>query len=362
MYDIGKKVGDAVARHTPAGPTAAVFLAAKDGKVIFREAYGMADTENRIPAAPADNFNIASNTKQFTCLALLMLRDRGLLSLEDTMDRFFPDYPDYAKTVTVRQLMNHMSGMPEYFDNDNKPLADFTGKTTLAELVEIIKGIDDKTAFEPGTKFEYCNAAYCLLGDIVRQLSGKMLGDFFETEIFKPLGMDRTYAPDYCDEIVPDMAKGYGTDEKTGKAVEVPYDMELIGYGDGCIFSNVDDLLTWHNYLYGFRQGEDPGIIDRAHLEELYTKGVYKDGTTSNYGFGIIDGTVDEEIKAVFPDKRELWHSGGTTGYLTRASYFPDDKVSLIMLTNWCEKEDGTDFDGLFSDYAQIVFDALEKE
>ena len=108
MLDIEKKVEEALYRYNPKG-TSASFLAAKDGEVLFRKAYGYADIEKGIPAKPTDNFIIASNTKQFTCLSILMLRDKGLIDLDEPIERFFPDFPDYKKDVTVRMLMNRRS-------------------------------------------------------------------------------------------------------------------------------------------------------------------------------------------------------------------------------------------------------------
>ena len=357
MLKIEDKVAEVYGQYVPKDTTAASFLAAKDGNVLFRKAFGFADIENGIPAKSEDNFIIASNTKQFACLAILMLRDRGLLALDETIDRFFPDFPDYTKKITVRMLMCHISGIPEYFNNDNGFPVDFAEADTK-RVLEIIKDLGDETLFEPGTQFEYSNSAFVMLGDIVRQLSGKMFGKFVETEIFAPLGMDRSFAPDYMDQKDPWQVEGYAIDPETGILTKVPYDMLEVGYADGNISSNVDDLLKWHAFLYGDDPAYGADIIDKSHLKELYTRQKFSDGTPTPYCLGIMDGNLDEEHQVVFPDRRELWHTGGTTGFISRVSYFPEEKVSLMMLTNWLD----VPRDDLFREFAKIVFSEIDGE
>ena len=326
-------------------------LAARGGEVILKSAYGMADIENGIPVKPEDNFIIASNTKQFACLAVLMLRDRGLLALDETIERFFPGFPDYRKKVTVRMLMNHTSGIAEYFEDEYWRLNDRFALADTAEMIRIAATLDDKTKFEPGTEFSYCNTAYVMIGDIVRQLSGKSFGNFLETEIFAPLGMDRSFAPDYMDQKDPYQVEGYQYDEALKTFVKVPYDMLEVGYADGNISSNTEDLLKWHDFLY---RGGNAGLVSRETLKELYTPGHLNDGTEINYGFGIMTGDLDGDHKSV-TGHRELWHTGGTMGFISRVSYFPDDDVSIIMLTN----RNGIDRDGLFGGFAEAVFTSI---
>ncbi len=320
---VGKVMGD----HTPG----CTILLAKGGQVLLRKGYGMADLEKGIPIRPEDNFIIASNTKQFTCLAILMLRDRGLLDLDESIERFFPDFPDYRKEVTVRMLMAHTSGIREYFEEGFRFNEEKLKTADTAQLLEIAKGFGPNLNFEPDTKWDYCNTAYVMLGDIVRQLTGKPFGQFLESEIFAPLGMSHTVAPDYMDQPDPRQVVGYSDEKEKGVFVPQPYDMLLVGYADGNISSNVDDLLKWHQFLY---ESGSEAIVKRSTLQELFDSHKLKDGTPTNYGLGFFLDQVEGKSQS-YPGHKEIWHTGGTMGFISRISRFTEDGVTAIMLTNW---------------------------
>ena len=173
------------------------LLIAKGDEILLRKAYGMADLENGRPITPEDNFVIASNTKQFTCFAILMLQEQGLLSLDETIDRFFPDFPPFVKNITVRQLMNHQSGIKEYFDDSTWQKWDQAACASAKDMLEIIKTFD-VLDFEPDSQYSYSNSAYVMLGEIVSQLSGMPFGKFLEEKILKPVGSLRYAAGRLC--------------------------------------------------------------------------------------------------------------------------------------------------------------------
>ena len=246
METLEQAIDRAAARSIGSNTPGCAILLARDNEVLFRKGYGMANLEKGIPVRPEDNFVIASNTKQFTCMAILMLRDRGLLDLDEPIERFFPDFPDYRKRITVRMLMSHTSGIREYFEEGFRENEEALRTADTAALLEIAKGFGPELDFEPDTRWSYCNTAYVMLGDIVRQLTGKMFGRFLESEIFAPLGMTGTAAPDYMDQTDPRQTAGY-VETAPGVFVPQPYDMLLVGYADGTISSQVDDLLKWHH-------------------------------------------------------------------------------------------------------------------
>lgn len=340
------------------------MLLAKDGEVLFRKAYGMADLEKGIPIKPSDHFIIASNTKQFVCLSILILRERGLLDLDEPILRFFPDFPEYKDEITVRMLMTHTSGIPEYFDEDLlKGNLEALRTATLQELLEITKSFGNNLYFEPDTRISYCNTAYVMLGSIIEQLSGMKFGVFLKKEIFDTLEMDHSLAPDYMDQKDPDQVAGYISSEgenadimtggsikenKAGDFVKVPYDMLEVGYADGNISTNTDDILKWHQYLYN---ENDDRIVSYDVRREMWMPHVLKTGEKTDYGFGIMTGDFDDDHRIV-SDRRELWHTGGTEGFISRISYFPDDKISAVMLTNW----NGIARDELFDGMMHIFF------
>ncbi len=387
-----KEIDEIAGRYVSDETPGFSMLLSKDGEVLFRKAYGMADLENRRPIEPSDHFIIASNTKQFTCLAVLLLRERGLLDLDEPIARFFPDFPEYRNEVTIRMLMCHTSGIMEYFDDDfDEKLPELrTAKT--GDVVRIAREYGNRLHFSPDTDISYCNTAYVMLGSMIEQLSGMRFGEFLKKEIFDVIGMEHTMAPDYMDQTDPEQVEGYsdpelqpGADsselrqdgpakassselrqddpadgnstaaaagsEKPGAGktfFHVPYDMLEVGYADGNISCGVDDILKWHQYLYN---EEDDRIVPYAARCCMWTPHVLKTGVKTNYGFGIMTGDFDGEHRTV-SDLRELWHTGGSMGFISRISYFPDDRVSAVMLTNW----NGIDRDGLFVNIVREFF------
>ena len=315
-----------------AGSPACALLFAKDGEVLYRAAAGMADLEQGRAAQADDSFIIASNTKQFACMAILMLRDRGLLSLDEPVARFFPDFPPYRENVTVRMLMCHTSGIREYFEGG---LNDDRLRTAHTEdVLELIRGFGPETDFVPGTHWSYCNSGYVMLGDIVRQLSGKPFGAFVEQEIFAPLGMCSSHAPDTVGPLDPKQAAAYVDAEAVPEVnappatrfVRQPYDMIQVGYADGNIASTLDDLLRWHHFLY---ETDGTALLGPGSLREMF---VPYPGT--NYALGLFLGPQENSVP-YSAQKREIWHTGSVPGFISRMSRFPDEGVSAILLTNW---------------------------
>lgn len=352
METLEQAIDRAAARSIGSNTPGCAILLARDNEVLFRKGYGMANLEKGIPVRPEDNFVIASNTKQFTCMAILMLRDRGLLDLDEPIERFFPDFPDYRKRVTVRMLMSHTSGIREYFEEGFRENEEALRTADTAALLEIAKGFGPELDFEPDTRWSYCNTAYVMLGDIVRQLTGKMFGRFLESEIFAPLGMTGTAAPDYMDQTDPRQTAGY-VETAPGVFVPQPYDMLLVGYADGNISSNVDDLLKWHHYLY---ESGSEALVKRSTVEEMFVSHRLKDGTPTHYGMGLFLDQIEGKSKH-YPGHREIWHTGGTMGFISRVSRFPEDGVTAVMLTNW--EGEGLDRDGLFHSVLDELFRRL---
>ena len=359
-----KKIDEIAGRYVSDATPGFSMLLAKDGRVLFRKAYGMADLEHGVPIRPSDHFIIASNTKQFTCLAILMMQDRGLLDLDEPIARFFPDFPDYKDEVTLRMLMCHTSGIMEYYQEDSAEKLDLIRTADTEDILEIAKAYGNKLYFTPDTSLSYCNTAYVMLGNIIEQLSGMRFGEFLKKEIFDILEMDHSLAPDYMDQKDPDQVCGYidgsifrevygqvpggtdGTDGTESAFIRVPYDMLEVGYADGNISTNTDDVLKWHQYLYN---ENDDRIIPYEKRCQMWVPHVLSTGEKTNYGLGIMTGDFDEDHRTV-SERRELWHTGGAEGFISRISYFPDEKISAIMLTNW----NGIARDELFGEMMEV--------
>ncbi|MBE6908619.1 MAG: beta-lactamase family protein [Ruminococcaceae bacterium] len=330
MNDLEQRVDRAVGRFVTDRTPGCALLLAKGGQVLYRKGCGMADPERGVPAGADDNFIIASNTKQFACLATLMLRDRGLLSLDEPIERFFPDFPDYRKTITVRMLMTHTSGIREYFENADAAEKDRLRTAETADVLDLIRGFGGALGFAPNTAWSYCNSGFVMLGDIVRQLTGKPFGRFVETEIFTPLGMGASRAPDDMSARDPRQVPGF-VETQPGVFERQPYDMLLVGYADGNISSNVDDLLRWHHFLF---ETDGAPLVKPGTLREMFAPHRLADGRDIHYALGWFLGPMEAQQRG-YPGHREIWHTGSVPGFISRVSRFPDDGVSAILLTNW---------------------------
>lgn len=334
--EIEKIAADYFSSETPG----MALLIGEKGRIVYKKGFGMADLEKGIPIDTDTAFIIASITKQFTTMAIMMLKEIGLLSYDETIARFFPDFPDYKERVTIRHLMTHTSGIKEYFDDDFIKLAhDMGDSLTQDYILERIKNFGDLD-FEPNTKFSYSNSGYVMLGAIVEKVSQKSFAEFLKEKIFDQVGMNRTVVGTSPKLNIPKMAAGYTLDEK-GYYKKTPMDMAAVGWADGNIISTVEDLFKWHNALYTEK------LVKKETLKEAFTPHVLKDGTPTNYGFGWFIG-----------DRfgiREIWHSGGTVGYISRFSRFVDEDVAVIMLTN-CYDLAGPKRDEIFNRIVDVVF------
>lgn len=319
------------------------LLIAQGDEVLIRKGYGMADFSTGRKVSPDDNFVIASNSKQFTCFAIRILEAEGKLNINETIERFFPDFPDYVKQVTIKDLMIHQSGIKEYYDAERWVE---TVEADTDKMIELIKGFGGLD-FKPHAKWSYCNSAYVMLGRIIEQLSGMTFGQFIKTRILDPVGMTNTVAPDYMDSKAENLTEGYRLKED-GSFEAVDYDMLVVGYADGNIQSNVDDLFKWHKHLY---MEDNSVFLDRKVMKESFVNNPVASGILSGYGYGFFIGGSpyhDGHLEG----HREIWHTGGASGFISRVSRFLDDDLSVIMLTNY----EGIERDVLFFKIMKEVF------
>lgn len=358
-----EEIAGLVAAHGVSDDTPGLaLLIAQGGDVLYRGGFGLADVGAHRAITPDDNFIIASNTKQMCCLCVLMLAEHGLVDLEAPVRRWFPDFPDYVDRITLHQMMAHTAGVPDYyeegFDNGFSPALLALDHATLAQMLDYIKTLGG-LEFEPDTNWAYSNSTYLMLGDVVRQVTGLDFGVFLEREVLRPLGMNQSFAPDDYDHRDCWLVKGYrAAKDGQGGFEACPYDMFQVGFADGNVSSNVDDILTWHRWLY---DGVGPKLVTPDYKRLLTRNRVLKDGRRTGYGLGLILG--DEEgvcpFKRHLPVHAEMWHSGGATGFISLSSRFVDDDVSIILL---CNNETIEQHD-LFKGVARLVLgDDAEKE
>lgn len=296
----------------PGVPGASVIVI-KDGKVLYQKAYGLANLEDKISSTTRTNYRLASMTKQFTAMAIMILAERKKLSYDNRLTDFFPDFPEYGKSITVRHLLNHTSGLIAYEDLIPKgttiPLAD---KDVLHYMKQ-----QDRTNFLPGSQYRYSNSAYVLLGIIVDKVSGTSLPEFLRKNIFEPLGMDQTIF--YQRDDHGDRHRAYGYTIQGDAFVRTDQSLTSSTLGDGTVYSSVDDLYKWDQALYTTR------LVSAETLKQAFTPGVSVDENTG-YGFGWF---IENKR-----GKKMIWHSGNTIGFTLVIQRFPDEKFTLIVLTN----------------------------
>lgn len=289
-------------------------LVAEKDHIIYRQAWGVADVEQGIPLEPTTQFYLASVAKQFTCMAIMMLEAEGKLSVDDYIRRFFPDLPVWADSVRLRHLMNHTSGIPDYYDlGIARP--GFTNADVYDALLKV-----DKLDFTPNSQYAYSNSGYVLLSMVIERVSGQSFKQFMESRIFQPLNMKHSLVFDAQTPPIPGRAIGYTPDLKRD-------DYQFYTTGGGGIFSNVDDLFLWNRALYTDQ------LISQQKLQQAYTPATLADGTLSHYGFG---WRIDPENPQV------VQHSGSLNGFRTFIRREMDKQYCIILLTNhsndWLEE------------------------
>lgn len=282
-------------------------LVSQDGKSIYNDALGYADKDNDRKLNKTSVFYLASVSKQFTTMAIMILKEQKKLSYDDKLSKYFPEFPDYANTVSIKHLMTHTSGIADHYR-----LGMYKKGLTNSDVVEALL---KQTAldFEPGTKFSYSNGGYVLLSLIVEKVAAMPFHKYMETNIFKPLGMNNTLVYDKSTPEIENRAVGYN---QTG-ALD---DYEIFTTGAGGMYSTVDDLHLWDQALYTEK------LITKATLEEALTSATLNNGELTNYGYG---WAVSEK-----EGRKVVQHSGGLSGYRTFLKRNLYNNSGYIILTN----------------------------
>jgi CubicO group peptidase (beta-lactamase class C family) len=283
------------------------ILVAEKGQLIYEGGFGKADIKGNVVFTPNTPVYLASLTKEFTAMAIMMLAEQHQLSYSDPLSKYFPEFPSYAAKVTIRNLLNHTSGIPDYGDLGlERP--GLTNKDVLSALIQ-----QQSLRFSPAEKFEYSNSNYILLALIVEKVSGQPYRLFLKNHIFAPLGMKDTFVYDQPRPEFARRARGYnrfGDDS----------DYNLLSYGEGGIYSTVVDLFKWDQALYTEK------LVKRSTLDEAFTRGKLNDGSLTSYGFGWAIGEYNGETT--------YSHAGRYGGFNTYIKRFPKERTTIIFLTN----------------------------
>ena len=310
----------------PSSPGLSVIVL-KEGKTVFEGSYGLANLEIRTPISPLTNFRLASFTKQFTAMCIMLLVHDAKLSYDDTLTKIFPDFPAYGSAITVRMMLTHTAGLKDYEDTYS---AQFPGaddrKIPQIKDAQILTMMKQQTStdFPPGSQWHYSNTGYAMLAMIVEKVSGKPFGEFLHERIFTPLGMKNTLAYERGKNEVPQRAFGYTN--RDGRWIEADQSSTSAVLGDGGIYSNVEDLARWDRAL------REHTLLSAAEMQAAFTPvkvsgGAKKeDGTPTDYGFGWF---LDP-----YSGRKRTWHSGTTTGFRTFIERFTDEELTIIILCN----------------------------
>ena len=276
--------------------------------VVLERTLGVARVDARTPIDSDTNFRLASITKHFTALAVLILVDEGRLSLETRLSEVFPDFPPYANAISIRHLLQHQSGLPDY-----EPLVPET-QTPRVRDQAVLELLINQSAldFEPGSQYHYSNSGYAVLAQIVEAIAKTPFQTFLADRIFTPSGLDQTVALVDGINAVNHRALGYTIKQDViEERDQSPYSAVL---GDGGVYSSLTDLTTWH--LMGFGQRLiSPALFSAMHEPAL-----------EDYGFG---WRIDQ-----FAGRIRYHHSGSTSGFRHFLAHFPESNLTLILLTN----------------------------
>lgn len=283
-------------------------LVAKGNQVLLDKGYGAANVEWSIANAPDTKFRLGSVTKQFTAASVLLLQERGKLKTADPVSKYVSDLPASWNAITIAQLLHHTSGIANFTaQKEYRSIEPFAKKPE--EILTLVR--DLPLRFEPGSRFEYSNSGYVLLGQLIEQLSGESYGEFVSKNIFAPLGMQGS-GYDWNATILPRRAAGY---ERNGKGlVNAGFINMSIPHAAGALYSTTHDLLRWNRGLY---EGK---LLKPESLQEMLTPGLQGYG----YGVAVRDTSAGKELQ----------HAGGIEGFSTTLSYRFKDKVTVIVLSN----------------------------
>lgn len=285
-------------------------LVAKGGKILLSKGYGLANEEHDIPNKPNTKFRLGSITKQFTAVAILQLQEQGKLNVKDPVSKYIPDSPEAWKKVTIHHLLSHTSGIPSY---TSTPDYGKRMRESSKPLDFIARFKDKPLEFEPGSKFNYSNSGYFLLGVIIEQVSGKSYEAYLRENIFAKLDMqDSGY--DWDSKILKNRAAAYetGPDGKPRNAQFLDMGQP---YAAGSLYSTVEDLYRWDRALYTEK------VISRKSLESAWTPVIDK------YGYGWI-------MDKIAGEHRIITHGGGINGFTTTMIRLPEDDAFVAVFSN----------------------------
>ena len=291
-------------------------LVRKDGKTVLERGYGVRDLRTKASIDAHTNFRLASFTKQFTAMAIMLLVDDGKLRYDESLSEIFPDFPEYGRAITVRQLLTHTGGLPDYEDlMEGGPWTE-ARQIQDDEVLALLKR-QSKPKFAAGTSWAYSNSGYVVLGLMVAKASGVPFDEFLQRRIFAPLHMDHTLVYRKGKNQVTNRA--FGHTKEGGSFGETDQSSTSATLGDGGIYSNLDDLARWDEALERYT------LLAESKMKPAWTA-ASTPGKPVAYGFGWF---LDP-----YNGRERVWHEGSTRGFGTVIERFTTEKLTIVILCN----------------------------
>jgi len=299
-------------KYQPNAP-GATFLISKNGHIVYKKAFGLSNLELNVPMQTENVFEIASMTKQFTAISILMLVEKGKLNLDDEITKFIPDYPTNGHKITVHHLLTHTSGIKDF--TKVKGLNAISNQDLAPlELINFFK--NEPVDFAPGEKSLYNNSGYVILGYIIETITGQSYGDFIDEQIFKKLGMASSKYGSHS-EVIKNRASGYQNKNGYVNRRQVSYSF---AYSTGALMSTVNDMFTWQEAI------KNNVLISKETNEKVFANYTLNNGDHINYGYG----WHIKEINGI--STRE--HGGHFFGFKSMGVYLPNYDIYVVGLNN----------------------------
>jgi len=320
--DIESKIDSIFKDYNDLNKPGASIAVVKNQEIVFKKGYGSANLEYEIPNTPSTVFHIASVSKQFTAFSILLLEKQGKLSFDDDIRKYIPEVPDFGKTITLRHLASHTSGMRDQWNllaMAGWRLDDVITKEHVLKLVSKQKELN----FNPGEEYTYCNTGFTLLAEVVARVSGKTFAEFTEENIFSPLKMTNTLFYDDHEKIVKNRAYSYYSNADSYKKSVLSY----ANVGATSLFTTVEDLALWSMNFHSFIVG------DKEMITKMNTLAVLNNGETFGGAYGQFVGK--------YKGLKEIQHGGADAGYRSYLTRFPDENFSVIVFSNSAQFNSG---------------------